>query len=98
MKDSEKNQLHEITDEEIERALSNLFDGKTDEDRKAEDMRHAINEVFKASESLREALDTLDLSGYEDEEGHCERLEALQAEAERIAQRLQRKAKEAGQL
>ena len=60
----------------------------------SQDMRHAIDEIFKASESLREALDTLDLGQYEPEGGEIAELEAMQARAERIAQSLQRKAKE----
>lgn len=63
---------------------------------KSQDMRHAINEIFKASESLREALDTLDLAGYQPCANEVQRLEAMQAETEAIAQRLQAKARAAG--
>lgn len=59
---------------------------------KREDLLHAVNEIFKASESLREALDTLDLCGYEPQGGEVETLERAQAKTERIAQRLQAKA------
>lgn len=59
---------------------------------KREDLLHAVNEIFKASESLREALDTLDLGGYEPQGGEVETLERAQAKTERIAQRLQAKA------
>ena len=54
-----------------------------------EGMRHAINEIFKASESLREALDTLDLCGYAEKGAFIEELDAMQKASEGIAQRLQ---------
>lgn len=63
---------------------------------KSQDMKHAINEIFKASESLREALDTLDLADYKPSGNEVQRLEAMQAETEAIAQRLQAKARAEG--
>lgn len=62
---------------------------------KREDLHHTASEIFKASESLREALDTLDLCGYEPKGGEVLRLEQMQKELERIAQQFQRLEKEA---
>lgn len=56
-----------------------------------EDIQHTANELFKASESIREALDTIDLKNIPFDESLKVALENCGNFLEKTAQKLQKK-------